>query len=407
MKHSPRVAFFADSFHEANGVANTCRQIEAYARRHEAAFLMVCAGDSKSLVKHGKSSRLELPKSAAAWRVEHDLSFDPLFLRHRRDALNAVAEFEPDLVHLTGPGDVSLLGIFCARTLRVPMTASWHTELHDYAQTRACKHLRFLPEGAMRPIGGWINRGSLAGLAQFYKLGRVLFAPNPEAVQMLGERTGRRVVLMTRGVDPEAFSPKHRRRTDSVLRVGYVGRLSPEKSVHLLIGVEQALKDAGVGEFTIHIVGDGRERDWLRARMVNATFSGILRGEDLARAYADFDLFVFPSRTDAFGNVVLETLASGVPAVVMAAGGPPTIVDHRETGVVAHTDEEFFRAVVDLALDPDLRRLMGLRAREAALRRSWDVVGDTVFEAYRQALDQEKITDQTPSKEHSPTPAVT
>src|SRR5262249_27593932 len=159
---------------------------------------------------------------------------------------------------------------------------------------------------------------------QFYKLARVLFAPNEELCQMLVRTTGRPCFLMQRGVDTEWFSPAHRTRDagDRAVVLGYVGRLSVEKNVALLARVEWELAAIGVSAVRFLIGGHGNEESALRRDLKEAKFGGVLGGAPLAQAYANMDVLVFPSHTDTFGNVVLEALASGVPAVVTPDGGP-------------------------------------------------------------------------------------
>ena len=174
----------------------------------------------------------------------------------------------------------------------------------------------------------------MAIAAKFYSTARVLFAPNPDLCALLERTAHRPCQLMPRGVDAELFHPAKRRRMseDSEAVLGFVGRLSVEKNVALLAQVQDELERMGVTNFRFLIVGHGAEEGWLRQRLHRADFTGVLRGEALAKAYASMDLLVFPSHTDTFGNVVLEALASGVPAIVTPHGGPPTIVRNEVTG---------------------------------------------------------------------------
>ena len=125
-----------------------------------------------------------------------------------------------------------------------------------------------------------------------------------------------------RGVDADHYSPAKRDPGERPFTIGYVGRLSVEKNVRFLADIEKALIAAGKTNFRFLIVGSGGEQEWLHTNVRHAEMQGILKGEELARAYANMDVFAFPSRTDTFGNVILEALASGVPAVVTADGGP-------------------------------------------------------------------------------------
>ena len=195
---------------------------------------------------------------------------------------------------------------------------------------------------------------------------------------------------MQRGVDTEWFSPSHRTRevSDSTVVLGYVGRLSVEKNVALLARVERELAAMGVGGVRFLIVGHGSEEASLRRDLKDAEFAGVLGGAPLAQAYANMDVLVFPSHTDTFGNVVLEALASGVPAVVTPDGGPKFIVQDGETGFVTE-DDLFARTVAELVLDRSRLEAMRLKARVYALGCSWDAVFDRVYVGYETAMRKE------------------
>jgi glycosyltransferase involved in cell wall biosynthesis len=164
-----------------------------------------------------------------------------------------------------------------------------------------------------------------------------------------------------------------------------VGRLSVEKNVTLLTQIQDELEHIGVTNFRFLIVGHGNEESWLRERLPRAEFTGVLKGEALAEAYASMDMFVFPSHTDTFGNVVLEALASGVPAIVTPDGGPPTIVRNGVTGRIV-SDENFAAAIAGVLADPARHAQMRLAARRYALTASWDSVFEGVYAAYETML---------------------
>lgn len=386
----PRVAFFTDSFHEVNGVAQTSRQFDAFARRAQNPFLRVNVGGSAgaSAFTDGEVRTLELGRGPAAFPVEQDMKFDPLFFRHKARVRQVLTDFRPDLVHITGPSDVGILGATLAHELRIPIVASWHTNLHEFGARRLEKALGFLPHKPIAAFAGAAERAMLSACALYYRIGRVLLAPNQELIDMLRQRTGKPVFLMRRGIDTHLFSPARRTRaaSDGRLIFGYVGRITAEKGVRVLREVERALLAAGISNFEFRIVGHGSETDWLRANLKNAVFPGVLKGEALAAAYADFDAFLFPSRTDTFGNVILESLASGVPAIVTDGGGPKYLVEEGSTGFITSTDSGFAQAALRIALAPERLDAMRVNAREYALRQSWDSVFQDVYRAYEQAL---------------------
>jgi phosphatidylinositol alpha 1,6-mannosyltransferase len=133
-------------------------------------------------------------------------------------------------------------------------------------------------------------------------------------------------------------------------------------------------------------VGQGSERPWLEANLKRVTFTGVLRGEPLARAYANMDCFAFPSETDTFGNVVMEALASGVPTVVSGGGGPKFLIKDGVTGFVGYDSEVFIQRVIELLLNPERQAAMSKAAREYALGISWDSIFEKVYVAYGHAL---------------------
>lgn len=388
---APRVAYFPDSFHEVNGVAHTSRHFEAFARRRGLPFLCVRAGDRpQALVEDGNVWTLELPRGFLSFALEKDLRFDPAFLRHVPLIGEVLERFRPDLIHITGPSEVGLLGAALAHHLRLPLAASWHTNVHEYAAKRADWFLRLLPKQHSAATGQKIEDLALATAARFYSMAEVLFAPNPELCALLESNTGRPCFLMPRGVDAELFHPAKRMRdTDDPVRIlGFVGRLSVEKNIGLLVEIGHDL-DQDREKFLI--VGHGGDEAWLRDHLRGAEFTGVLRGEALARAYANMDLFVFPSHTDTFGNVVLEALASGVPAIVTPDGGPRTIVRDGETGRVV-PDDQFTAAIKEILADSARHAAMRQAARAYALTASWDSVFEGVYAAYQGLIPAEQLT---------------
>jgi phosphatidylinositol alpha 1,6-mannosyltransferase len=389
----PRVAYFPDSFHEINGVAHTSRNFVAYAERHGLPFLCVRAGAREQAFTQSEELRtLELKRSRGSVRMEKDLEFDTLFWRHGEKIRRELERFRPDIIHITGPSELGIFGAYFAWEMGIPLAASWHTNIHEYAARR----MGWLTGRMLKSRGDAIEDGVEAGAwwatSQFYRLARVLFAPNEELCRMLETTTGRPCFLMQRGVDTEWFAPKHRtRRADhKTVVLGYVGRLSVEKNVMLLAQVERELSAMGLGnEVRFLIVGHGNEEPSLRRMLNNAEFAGVLRGTALAGAYANMDVLVFPSHTDTFGNVVLEALASGVPAVVTPDGGPKFIVQNGKTGFVTE-DGQFAGAVAELVQNRVRLETMRLKAREHALGCSWDAVFDQVYTGYGAALEAQK-----------------
>jgi phosphatidylinositol alpha 1,6-mannosyltransferase len=384
---APRVAYFPDAFHEINGVAHTSRHFEAFARRRSLPFLCVRAGPADRAGRDGSVRTLELPRSAFSFPVEKDLRFDLAYWRHQPRILADTRRFRPDIIHITGPTELGFLGAWVAHHLHVPLVASWHTNVHEYAATRSAWFTRRFGKRGPR-VSRHIEASALWATALYYKQARMLFAPNAELCALLARATGRPCHLMTRGVDTEVFSPAYRHRDpdDKDFVLGFVGRLSVEKNIALLVTIEQQLHQQGADNFRFLIVGHGGEERWLRQHLKRAEFTGVLRGAQLARAYANMDAFVFPSHTDTFGNVVLEALASGVPAIVTPDGGPARIVREGDTGFI-RTDQDFAAAIAKLASDAAAHTAMRERARQFALSASWDAVFESIYAHYAALLN--------------------
>ena len=389
---TPRVALLADTFHEVNGAARTCRELAAFAERRGYPFLTVCF--SKNALPEGsRATRLfELRRSRLAIRLDPDLSFDALFYGKLARVEQALREFQPDLIHVTSPGDAGILGAILAHRLRLPLAASWHTNLHEFASRRIESLLKWAPRRVSAGAARGVERFVLSRVLWFFARADVAFAPNPELISLVERRSGRPVFPMLRGVDTRLFNPARRTRSDGGLVLGYVGRLMPEKRVQFLAELERHLVRAGVGDFRFLIVGGGSERSRLERAIERAEFTGVLKGEALATAYANMDVFVFPSETDTFGNVVQEALASGVPAVVTGKGGPRFIVADGVDGFIAAADAEFCTAVERLARDSARRRAMAEAAARRMESRSWDNVFEQVYEGYAAALRNGRLT---------------
>ena len=386
MKEVPRVAYFPDSFLEVNGVAMTSKRFVGYAGKNGYPFLCIHAGKKTESYEEGSVKYLSLKRSPVAFKLDEDLAYDPVFQRHTGRVIRELTEFSPDILHITGLNDVSIVGAYLAWKMHIPLLGSWHTNLHEFAARRLMKIFGFLPDTTVRKMTGFAERKIMDGAVLYYKMPKVVLAPNQELVDLLANGTGRAAFLMTRGVDTDKFAPEKRTAGDGRFRLGSVGRLRAEKNVRLLVDLEQRLLEAGKSNFEFLVVGEGNEREYLEKNLRNAVFTGFLEGEALAEAYANMDVFLFPSETDAFGNVAQEAHASAVPAIVTDKGGPKFIVRHGETGFVAKDLDDFTRYTIELMENPEKLHLMKRLSRESALSRSWDSVFDSVYDAYREAI---------------------
>ncbi|MFI8517931.1 glycosyltransferase family 4 protein [Streptomyces sp. NPDC085481] len=285
----------------------------------------------------------------------------------------AITAHRADIVHLASPFVLGVRGMTAAARLGLPAVAVYQTDLAGYART-------YMGAGES---AAWRRLRAVHGAAD-----RTL-APSTAAVRDLEAHGIGRIRLWRRGVDTERFRPALR---DEELRralapggetiVGYVGRLAPEKHVDLLAGV------AALPGARVVVVGDGPSEPGLRAALPGAVFLGRRTGTDLARIFASLDVFAHTGPYETFCQTVQEAMASGVPVVAPAAGGPLDLVDHRRTGLLVPPDDPdaLSEAVASLTAAPALRDAYGRAGRAAVERRTWAAVGDELIDHYREVL---------------------
>jgi len=378
-----RIALFACTYREIDGVANTSRQFAAFAKQRGLPFLLVHAGPGNEVVTDGSLTRVQLRRGRATFPLDGHHEFDLLFWRHYSRLLRLLREFQPSFVHITGPSDVGILGAILAHNLGVPLAASWQTNLHQFARCRVARFLSSWPASLAGRLAAAAEFASFQAAVRFYKIPRLLFAPNREMVELLEKTTGKPCFLMSHSVDTQAFNPALRDRAAGPFRIGYVGRLTPEKNVRFFARLERELLAAGHQNFRFVLIGQGAEEKWLRANLRHADFIGWLTGKKLSREFANLDAFVFPSETDTFGLAVLEALSSGVPAVVTSSGGPKFTVEHGKSGFVAQRPEDFASLLAVMMRQPELHNSMRLEARRRALAMSsWEQIFAGMYSAY-------------------------
>ncbi|MFF7750674.1 glycosyltransferase family 4 protein [Streptomyces sp. NPDC007971] len=285
----------------------------------------------------------------------------------------ALTEHRADVVHLASPFVLGVRGMAAAARLGIPAVAVYQTDLAGYART-------YMGAGE---AAAWRRIRSVHSAAD-----RTL-APSSAAMNDLETHGVPRVRLWQRGVDTVRFRPDHR--DDAVRRelapngeliVGYVGRLAPEKHVELLAGV------CGLDGVRVVVVGDGPSHAHLTEALPGAVFLGRRTGDELARIFASLDVFAHTGPFETFCQTVQEAMASGVPVVAPAAGGPLDLVDHGRTGLlVPPRDADAVReAVRTLAADAGLRTAYGAAARATVEGRTWAAVGDQLIAHYEDVL---------------------
>jgi glycosyltransferase involved in cell wall biosynthesis/predicted metal-dependent phosphoesterase TrpH len=292
-------------------------------------------------------------------------------------AVESLSEGRFDAVHVCSPGPAGIAGALVARALGLPLVGSYHTELSTYAQLRSGE--RRVGEAAAMAVGA------------FYGACDVVLSPSPAsdaALTGMGMPT-ERVLRWDRGVDTSRFHPELRDRLAprEQINVLYSGRITREKGVELLADAF-LLARAREPRLQLVLAGGGPEQERVGELLGEAaTFLGWLEGEQLPRAYADADMFVFPSATDTFGQVILEAQASGMPVIAVAEGGPLSLIEDRVSGLLCDADpEQLATAMLELAASPLLRAHLSQGALRSARLRTWERTLERLADGYRQAL---------------------
>ena len=224
----------------------TSKRLIEYAKRHGYPYLCVHAGKKTESSTDESVKYLSLKRSPLSFPMDEDLKYDPFFQRHANRVLQELMKFQPDVIHITGLNDVSIIGAYLSWKLQIPMVGSWHTNLHEFAARRLTRMLRFLPAKTLDSMTHFAERKIMDGAVLYYKMPKVVLSPNQELVNILAKGTKRASRLMSRGVDTDKFSPAKRTVNDNVFRFGFVGRLRAEKNVRLLANLEKKLIEKGM-----------------------------------------------------------------------------------------------------------------------------------------------------------------
>jgi len=362
---TPRVAVLADGIGSTHGVT---RAIEEIRQRGVPGFEIEVLGTDPNVDR-----RL----SAVA---EFDVPYYPglqIGVPSLSAAVQTLADGCFDVIHVCSPGPVGVAGALVSRGLGVPLVGSYHTELTAYAGLRSGEQ--------------GVADAMALGVSTFYRTCDLVLSPSPASDAALAAIgiAAEKVARWDRGVDGGRFDPALRGQMamPDAVNVLYSGRISREKGADLLA---EAFLEARRRNPRLHLVlaGGGPEQERLRERVGEAaTFLGWLAGADLARAYASADIFLFPSRTDTFGQVILEAQASGLPVIAVAAGGPLSLIEDRVSGLLREPDAgALAKAMLELADSPLLRERLARAGLASVAERTWERALERLGDGYGRAL---------------------
>ncbi|BAZ32545.1 group 1 glycosyl transferase [Cylindrospermum sp. NIES-4074] len=299
----------------------------------------------------------------------------------------ALEEFQPDIIHVVNPAVLGLSGIFYSKTLKIPLVASYHTHLPQYLQHYGLGML----EGLLWEL-----------LKGAHNQARLNLCTSTAMVEELTAHGIERVDLWQRGVDTELFHPdlasKQMRELLSQNHpqcplLLYVGRLSAEKEIERIKPILEAIPEARLA-----LVGDGPHRQALQKHFAgtNTHFVGYLMGRELGAAFASADAFIFPSRTETLGLVLLEAMAAGCPVVAARSGGIPDIVTDGVNGYLFEPKadiQEAITATVNLLQKQQERAIIRQNARREAENWGWAAATRQLQDYYQQVIFSEQLTE--------------
>ena len=352
-----RIALFTETFlPKVDGIVTRLRHTIEHLERHGDRVLVVAP--EGGLTEY-KGARIHgIPGMPLPLYPELKLALPPIGTR------NAIEEFKPDLIHVVNPAFLGVGGIYYAKKLNIPLVASYHTHLPQYLQHYGLGAL----EGLLWEL-----------LKAAHNKAELNLCTSSAMVKELENHGIERVDLWQRGVDTEMFQP-HLASAQMRSRLSqgnpddplllYVGRVSAEKQIDQIKPVLEAIPNARLA-----IVGDGPNREALKAHFAgtNTNFVGYLQGLELASAFASADAFVFPSRTETLGLVLLEAMAAGCPVVAARSGGIPDIVTNGVNGYLFEPDDPdgAITATKALLSAKDIREELRTNARKEAAQWGW------------------------------------
>ncbi|MDR2049780.1 MAG: glycosyltransferase family 1 protein [Treponema sp.] len=390
-----KIAYFTDTFMpELNGVTNTLSKLQTWLDKKDIQYAFFAPdynGNCRNKETGPADSKpADVPAVRASAVFQHTkihrfrgikTSLSPescLAFPRRREVFDLCDEFKPDLVHVVTELGIGYKGLRYARSRGLPLVMSYHT---DY-----CKYLRFFHLDFLKPL---LEKY----LSWFYRFAHRILAPSRHTLEQLFQRRYRNLGIWSRGIDAEKFNPRFRSHTwrkglgiDGKFVFLYVGRLSPEKGLDMLLYAVEEIETRFPGQAAFVFTGGGPyEENIRRKNFPGVILTGFKTGRELSRIYASCDCFAFPSGAETFGNAPLEAIASGLPVAGIAAGGVTEFLFHGKNALLcADGDQETFtKNLITIMETKTLRRELAENGRKFARSRSWDRIFDDLLAVYR------------------------
>ena len=382
-----RVALFTGNYnHIRDGVSLTLNRLVEYLESQNIPVLVFGPSNKKPAIKH--NGELVVTPSIpmlVPGRDEYRIATS-----FPKSAKKRLEEFNPTLIHIATPDGLGIGALRWAKKHNVPMVTSYHTHFLSYT-----KYYAFFLAPVYFPFKMMMK--------WFYRQFTHTYVPTESMIEELHrEGIEANMKIWARGINTELFSPQKRdmewRRkvgfADDDIVVTFVSRLVWEKELRTYIDSVKKLKEINPKVRAL-VVGDGPAQDEAEQNFPEGHFTGFAKGEDLAKAYASGDIFLFPSHTETFGNVTLEAMASGLPCVVADAIGSKSLVENGVNGYHAEPKnvEDFTEKLKLIVDNPELRKAMGTASREKAMEYQWNGINGGLVKNYHEAIEQHNSKD--------------
>lgn len=379
-----RVALFTGNYnHIRDGVSLTLNRLVHYLESQNIPVLVFGPSNKKPAIDHcGELVVTPSIPMLVPGREEYRIA-----TRFPRSAKKRLKEFNPTLIHIATPDGLGIGALRWAKKNDIPVVTSYHTHFLSYTDYYS---LYLSP----------IQKPFKMMMKWFYKQFAHTYVPTQSMIEELHrEGIPGNMKIWSRGIDTERFSPTKRdmewRRKvgfqDDEIVVTFVSRLVWEKELRTFIDSVNRLQKVNPKVRAL-VVGNGPAQEEAEKLLPSAHFTGFAKGEDLAKAYASADIFMFPSHTETFGNVTLEAMASGLPCIVADAIGSKSLVNDGLNGFHAEKEnvDDFTRQLEKVVSDPEKRKEMGKMSREMALEYQWDSINEGLVENYWEVLKDSK-----------------
>ncbi|MEK4935037.1 MULTISPECIES: glycosyltransferase family 4 protein [Bacillus] len=374
-----RVAIFTDTFTpQVNGVAKTLERLTKYFQKENIAYSVFAP---QHTAEDNFVTNVNKMRSIPLTILYPECRFAFPTPRIKRELL----AFKPDIIHIATPFNMGLCGLYYAKKLNIPVVGSYHTDFDAYLRYYKIEFLSNMLWNYLKWFHGHMQKN---------------FVPSPETLHQLKKKGFQQLYIWGRGVDCTLFHPTYNKdlfrkkyNITAEYILSYVGRLAPEKDIDTL---QTLIQMTNKERDDIHwlIAGDGPLAKGLHENVqkTNVTFTGYLQGKDLAEVYASSDLMVFPSTTETFGNVVLESLACGTPVIGANSGGVKNIIADEKTGILCEPKnaDSFLSSIYELLNNEEMRKQMSLDAHSYATTQSWDEISSDLLMHYDDVIQSRK-----------------